>query len=628
MKKIHPKTEYSVDALMRNCASTLVRDFQSIFNDPCLFSEFQRACVTGTVARIRELAPAYDDYEDPALFKAAYQLASLTKRHRFTNDLYSDQELIDKAVAGFLETQSRLAELDLDKLDAESSFILDLAAGYVARVLGTYNDEEHRSLCRFGRKASVGIPARAACLAARWELPISGSLEQISWFDSEMSQDLFVQDYWAKQLESDPNRSIYRETSSLTLTLVPKTFKSLRSIMPNTTIGSYMSYGLGEMIRKRLKREGYDIKSLQQRHRYLAHQGSVHGLYATADLSSASDSITDALVKRLLPSDWYDVMSSSRIAKVQLPDDQIVESLTFCTMGIGYTFPLQTLIFLSLLKSIEFFHYGRFDRRTISVYGDDLIYDPRMHGQVVTYFKRFGFLINVEKTFVSGHFRESCGGDYFRGVDVRPFQPRNGQALVGPKAYEAVLYKFINGLLMRWSEYEISSTLDFLVSQLELVAGTCKIVPGDFPDDAGIKCPTLTHWVFLQRARTSHPKYVGHGVYRFSYLRLVPDERKETRHDPYYWDRLRGTTVQVFDYSCTQYREHPTATVALINSVTGVQAESVDSLITRDDKAGSTFRSQLTGRRLRRQSTYVVVNHTGRYMRRSGFSCFENRRLE
>jgi len=128
-------------------------------------------------------------------------------------------------------------------------------------------------------------------------------------------------------------------------------------------------------------------------------------------------------------------------------------------MGIGYTFPLQTLVFLSLLKAVEAILYYRRGRRTCSVYGDDMIYHRRIHAGVVRHFERIGFVINVEKTFTDRNFRESCGGDYFHGVDVRPFQPRNGTAtFVSPKAYEAVLYKSVNGLLARWSEYEIGGT--------------------------------------------------------------------------------------------------------------------------------------------------------------------------
>lgn len=624
MKKSAKGGRKSTDQLMRNTALTLVRDFQNNLGDPCFSSEFQSILRHGTIAEAREVVPAPDMEMDVATFKATYQIQSVLKRYRFETDTYSDLELEKKAIDSFLTTQDRVAAVDLDKLPCIWQLVLDRAAAYVAHVLGPYDDEQHRSLCRFGKKASVGIPAREACEAARWELPLTGSQKQITWFDSEMSKVDSVQKYWAKQQECDPSRSLYRVIDSLALTLVPKTFKSLRAIMPNTTIGTYMSYGLGEMIRLRLKRKGYDIKTLQERHKVLARQASVDGLLTTADLSSASDSITIALVRRLFPPDWFEILNESRIGQVRLPSGYTMYSQTFCTMGIGYTFPLQTLVFLSLLKAIQSTMVGRQDSRTISVYGDDMIYPSAMHPYVCNAFEKFGFVLNVEKTFSDGHFRESCGGDYFRGVDVRPFQPQNGSASVSPRTYEAILYKYINTLLMRWSEYEIGKTLQYLISEVEEVTGKVKLVPSDYPDDSGVKCSSATpKWKFLRGVPCSLPKSLGHGVFRFSYLRFQPEERREDRHEPFLWAALQGNAFACDPYwvdSSRVTRRSPT--IERIDSIVGVTLIT-NPLIEREVKPIQTFRSKLSGRRLRRTATFVTVSHTGRYTRQSGTSCFE-----
>jgi hypothetical protein len=612
--------------MMHNIALSLIRDFRTNLIEPGFCSDLESAVKAQDIASIRQLAPTAKDGMDAALYKATYQMASLFKRYRCRNDIYSDEELITKAIQGFHDTQRRIRAVPWDNLSCSTRIILEGARVYIAKVLGEYSDEEHRNLCRFGSRASVGIPARKACEAARWELPISGSLEQISWFDSEMSRIDCVQEYWYRQLVSDPNRSNYQEVSSLKLALVPKTFKSMRAIMPNTTIGSYMSLGLGEMIRLRLRRKGYDIKTLQQRHRYLARLASKHQLLVTADLSSASDSISVELVRRLFPKTWFDILNLGRIGTICLPDGQCVESSTFCTMGIGFTFPLQTLVFLALLKSTEATLFHRLDRRTISVYGDDLIYSRRIHPDVVRVFSEIGFVINIDKTFVDGEFRESCGGDYYRGVDVRPFQPRNGAAEVGPKAYEAMLYKCVNGLLARWSEHEIERTLRFLTSEIESVTGRCKLVPGNYPDDSGIKVPTIAFYEFVKRAACAFPKHVGHGMYRFSFLRLVPDEQEETRHEPYYWNAVRGRMEPAFFHTSSR---HPVVDQTLLREEIDRRFDLSDvqpPLITREVVPIITFRSCLTGRRLRRTTTFVTLSHTGRYMRQSGISCFEIRR--
>jgi len=612
---------FSVDELMHNVVSTLVRDFRTNCNDASFCSDLYEAVKRKDIAGIRAACPSVNDAMDTYTFKVSHQMANLLKRYRFEKDLYSDQELIEKSILSFQETQNRITQVKWDLLSAETKKVLHLARIYVSKVLGTYSDEKHRDLCRFGRRASVGIPAREACEGNRWRIPISGSQNQIDWFDSEMSHIESVQEHWQKQLDSDPNGSVYQLCDSLALTLVPKTFKSLRSIMPNTTIGGYMSDGLGKLITKRLKRWGYDIATLQQRHKVLARRASEHGMFTTADLSSASDSISVALVERLFPSDWFEILNLSRIGRVRLPNDAIVESSTFCTMGIGYTFPLQTLVFLSLLKSIHFLVRGKSARGTISVYGDDMIYINQIHSTVVRVFEELGFVINLDKTYHEGYFRESCGGDYYHGVDVRPFCPRSGQTHVGPKAYEAVLYKLINGFKMRWSEYEVAETLRYLLSEIGKTKSKARLVPSDFPDDSGIKVSLPVLPSFLKgRTDVSFPIHIGHGVFRFSYLRFESKLREEKNHGPYYWAALRGHSRPVFYDGRGCRGESSTPLQSCINMAVRVEDDS-PLLIWKESKTLTT-RSKTSRRRLRKLLSYVTVSHSGRYKRQSGTSCF------
>lgn len=613
------KQTYSVDRLLRNTAVTLVRDFRRNLNDPTFCLEFEREVKASNIVGIRSSVPATNETMSVAEFKATWQIANWFKRYRFEKDLFSDDELTEKSITTFRETQNRISAVRFDRLSFLTQSVIDCAKIYVAEVLGPYNDEEHRTLCRFGKRASVGIPSRLACEAQRWELPISGSQNQIEWFDSEMSGIGCVQDYWTDQKGSDLNRSTYHQIDSLALTLVPKTFKSLRSIMPNTTIGSYMSQGLGVMIRKRLKRKGYDISTLQERHKYLARRGSEHGVFVTADLSSASDSISNELVDILLPPDWSQVLQYGRIGHVELPDGSIVQSHTHCTMGIGYTFPLQTLVFLSLLKAILFVIHGKRMRATISVYGDDLIYIKSMHSTVVHVFEELGFVINVDKTFATGRFRESCGGDYYHGVDVRPFCPKDGPGTVGFNTYQAVLYKLVNGLLARWSEYEIEGTLLYLMSELGSITGKAKLVPSDYPDDSGIKVSLPCAYEFLRaRSDVAWPKHVGHGVFRFSYLRLHPELRKEKRHEPYLWAALRDDDDS---RNTRRILQGCDGIGGLRNLVDDPLSSYVPLLIWKADPH-LTVRSKLTGQRLPRLNSFVTISHTGIYKRESGTSCF------
>jgi hypothetical protein len=97
-----------------------------------------------------------------------------------------------------------------------------------------------------------------------------------------------------------------------------------------------------------------------------------------------------------------------------LPDGKVISQEKFSSMGNGFTFPLETLIFWSLAASccesdVE-----------ASAFGDDLIVPTYAYGLLTEVLRSAGFLVNQTKSFHKGPFRESCGKDYFRGTDVRP----------------------------------------------------------------------------------------------------------------------------------------------------------------------------------------------------------------
>jgi hypothetical protein len=54
----------------------------------------------------------------------------------------------------------------------------------------------------------------------------------------------------------------------------------------------------------------------------------------------------------------------------------------------------------------------------ISVYGDDIVVPTDSASDVSDLLEAFGLVVNRRKSFWTGMFRESCGGDYFRGRDV------------------------------------------------------------------------------------------------------------------------------------------------------------------------------------------------------------------
>lgn len=92
-------------------------------------------------------------------------------------------------------------------------------------------------------------------------------------------------------------------------------------------------------------------------------------------------------------------------------------------MGNGYTFELESAIFYCVaLATCEFLGLPTED---VSVYGDDIIVPTQAAYQLKEILNELGFTLNQEKSFTSGPFRESCGADFFYGVNVRPFLIRS-----------------------------------------------------------------------------------------------------------------------------------------------------------------------------------------------------------
>jgi hypothetical protein len=60
----------------------------------------------------------------------------------------------------------------------------------------------------------------------------------------------------------------------------------------------------------------------------------------------------------------------------------------------------------------------------IDVYGDDIIIPVNYTDAVVDTLESYGLKVNIDKSFRFSQFRESCGGDFYDGVDVKPIYAR------------------------------------------------------------------------------------------------------------------------------------------------------------------------------------------------------------
>lgn len=185
-------------------------------------------------------------------------------------------------------------------------------------------------------------------------------------------------------------------------------------IEPSFNLGYQLD--CGDTIRTKLKTIGIDLKHGQAIHQAAAKQASMDGKRATIDLSNASDTICRVLPRLVLPNDWFELLDSLR-SPMTLIEGKWVRLEKFSSMGNGFTFELETLIFVTLARCVARLQ-GESDHDVLC-YGDDLIVPSGCAEKLCEALKFFGFTPNTNKTFLSGDFRESCGGDFFKGVPVR-----------------------------------------------------------------------------------------------------------------------------------------------------------------------------------------------------------------
>lgn len=201
------------------------------------------------------------------------------------------------------------------------------------------------------------------------------------------------------------------------VTTVPKNSKTNRTIAVEPHVNAYFQRGVGTYLKGRLK-NGFGIDlSTQSNNQKAALAASLDGSYVTVDLAAASDTISIEIVRRLLPDHWIVLLESLRSEKYEV-NGTWFRYHKHSSMGNGYTFELESIIFASLVYGV--LSYLGIKKR-FYVYGDDIIVPVEAYPLLLEVLEYSGFSVNVSKTHVSGYFRESCGLDAFHGTVVTPF---------------------------------------------------------------------------------------------------------------------------------------------------------------------------------------------------------------
>lgn len=372
-----------------------------------------------------EFEPRYDDGGDVYSYIALRQaLAFFSKNQGLKSAVGIDTRQV--ALSKFEEAET-LCSLTNEAFTAweEGRFqfdrlvesVLHGSARKISQILGEL-PQLSSLVFRFGPGASASIPKRLAHARLKLSTGVQCSEDLLPLVPRVLREvpayldSLPGEEYEAAGWEW---KSVPCQIQAGRLDFVAKSAKTDRAIVVEPLLNTFVQQGIGLAIADRLARHGQDIHD-STRNARLAREGSLTGALATLDLSSASDTISKELVKHLLPYDWWELMLHARTSSVRY-GDRLFELEKFSSMGNGFTFPLETLIFYALAVA-TCDDLGV--RGPISVYGDDIILPTEAAVPYVKVLRALGFVPNPSKSFWTGPFRESCGKDYYRGIDIRP----------------------------------------------------------------------------------------------------------------------------------------------------------------------------------------------------------------
>lgn len=349
-------------------------------------------------------------YNDPDRFRRDFLAVMLLRKSTFLKtSIDRRQTAIDSFKAAerqCKETNERFRSQRISpKPNGDMDWLLNATRLKIAAILGRFDVDEFLDKCTWGPGVTLSVKGDETSWARKFLVDRDITKDAHYLFAEVLSKAYPLWDL------SEMNFAVGNR-----IHFVPKNAKTDRTIAIEPGINSWIQLGCGKCIRSRLRRAGYNLNSdlKNQRQAYI---GSVNGKVATVDFKAASDTISTAVVEELIPRDWLYVLDAAR-SKMYLLDGSFHRSEKFSTMGCGFTFELESLIFVSAaLSCCEFLDL---DKDSVSIFGDDVTLPVEAVEKFSQFCKYLGFTVNTQKSYSSGYFRESCGSYYFAGLDVKP----------------------------------------------------------------------------------------------------------------------------------------------------------------------------------------------------------------
>ncbi len=428
-------------------------------------------------------------------------LTSFTKK--FADAVEADAD--DKALDKFLAVNTRCRDWVPVVSSSKIEILVELLRKHLDRFLhpkGLPLVNSYYDLLREGRMgpgASLGVKGTDFYTKLFASKLTTTSLELYETYSDYLS-------WYPSWVDAEISRILHHGTvevvSRSKLCFVPKTKEVSRTICVEPSLNMFFQLGLAEVLGRRLKGHfDIDLANQADRNRRLAWMGSVSDGWATIDLASASDSLSWQMLRWVLPDWFFQLLWDLRTPIVETPRGPVVLSM-ISTMGNGFTFPLETLLFSCAVAACQEF---RSCTRDWGVFGDDIACSSLIASDVIELLSVLGFEVNTAKTFVEGPFRESCGSDFFDGVPVRGVYVKTLKT-------QQDRYAVIN-LLVDWCErtgINLPSTLGLLRSSVRAL-----YVPLHEDQSCGIRVP-------LSFMITTGPACSDIDTQSFAYLCYVP----------------------------------------------------------------------------------------------------------
>jgi len=329
-----------------------------------------------------------------------------------------DEETANNAILGFIEVDASLPHTVAERLSVDEASILRDARTIVHSVLGGLSAVD--IIPKHG-PGSVATGESAA--NKRYFSRIVGSIEQVYPFTEYFCYNL---SHVADRIDRIQSLELLTHGTAKVV-LVPKDSRGPRIISCEPLENQWIQQGQMTAIVRHLEAHpltrGHVNFTDQTVNRRLALEGSRIGNLSTLDMKEASDRVSRKLVDYLLPEHWVEALNASRSIDTRLPSGQILPLNKFAPMGSAVCFPVEALVFWSLCVSIvkRTRGVGQAEARSqLYVYGDDIICSSADQAAIRQYLPKFALKVNDDKSCTHGFFRESCGCDAYKGVDVTP----------------------------------------------------------------------------------------------------------------------------------------------------------------------------------------------------------------